>query len=179
MVSLPLSTLIKLERHYFFPPKEKTKMATPAKLPKTDTSEFFDVEGYVHTVTPTKPSVKTNDSYFNFVLQTDRTTFTDVVSYTPKNRRYLVQASEKKNPIKITNVKRALSKFFICIIYPYNIKDKRWKERSCLRPMMRLARLQYSITVRCRRMPDNSPHCQLTPPLVPIRPTSRTNSSSK
>jgi hypothetical protein len=35
-------------------------MATPAKLPKTDISEFFDVEGYVHSVTPTKLSVKTN-----------------------------------------------------------------------------------------------------------------------
>jgi len=119
MVSLTLSTLIKLERRYFFPSKEKTKMATPAKLPKTDTSEFFDVEGYVYTVTPTKLSVKTNASYFNFVLQTNRTTFTDVVSYTPENRGYLIQASEKKNPIKITNVKRALSKLFICIIYPY------------------------------------------------------------
>ena len=84
-------------------------MATPAKLPKTDTSEFFDVEGYVHTVTPTKPSVKTNDSYFNFVLQTDRTTFTDVVSYTPKTEGTLFKQVRKKNPIKITNVKRALS----------------------------------------------------------------------
>ena len=92
-------------------------MATPAKLPKNNTSEFFDVDGYVHTVTPTKLSVKTNASYFNFVLQTDRTTFTDVVSYTPENK---IQASEKKNPIKITNVKTALSKF-ICLIYPYNI----------------------------------------------------------
>jgi len=33
MVSLTLSTFIQLERHYFF----------PLKLPKTDTSEFFDV----------------------------------------------------------------------------------------------------------------------------------------
>ena len=124
MVSLTLSTfstLIKLEGRYFFPPKDKPKMATPAKLPKTDISEFFDVEGYVHSVTPTKLSVKTNASYYNFILQTDRTTFTDVVSYSPENRRYLLQASEKKNPIKITNVKRALSKFFNFIIYPYNI----------------------------------------------------------
>ena len=124
MVSLTLSTfstLIKLEGRHFFPPKDKPKMATPAKLPKTDTSEFFDVEGYVHSVTPTKFSVKTNASYYNFILQTDRTTFTDVVSYSPENRRYLLQACEKKNPIKITNVKRALSKFFNFIIYPYNI----------------------------------------------------------
>jgi hypothetical protein len=79
-------------------------MATPAKQPKTDTSEFFDVEGYVHSVTPTKLSVKTNASYYNCILQTDRTTFTDVVSYSPENRRYLLQASEKKNLIKITRI---------------------------------------------------------------------------
>ncbi|XP_033730789.1 uncharacterized protein LOC117320249 [Pecten maximus] len=84
------------------------KLENPQTPEKDDSSDTTAI-GYVHNVTPIKLSTRTNIPYFNCVLQTERSTFHDVVSFTPEKRNLFLQAADKKTPLKMTNVSKSLS----------------------------------------------------------------------
>lgn len=79
------------------------------KLTQEDTEAE---EGYLHCVSPMKTSRK-NYKYFNYVVQTSRDTFRNGVSFSPEKHSSFQQAAASKTPIKLTNVKRVLSKFIV------------------------------------------------------------------
>ena len=59
---------------------------------------------YIHDVSPVKKSKKGNQ-YYNFKLQTNKTTHQGV-SFTTSSRAILEEAAEKKSPVKLAGYKR-------------------------------------------------------------------------
>ena len=60
------------------------------------------LSGYVHNVSPTKASKKSN-SYFNFHIQTGENEYRRAVCFEPKMHRNVQSFEESKTPIKLKN----------------------------------------------------------------------------
>ncbi|OWF49331.1 uncharacterized protein LOC110451964 [Mizuhopecten yessoensis] len=83
-------------------------MATPAKQQRTDEDNNTDVKGYIHNVSPMKTSAKSNIHYFNCIIQSDRTTFSEVVSFSPDQRTQFIQAADRKTGVQLKRCNRKL-----------------------------------------------------------------------
>lgn len=82
-------------------------MASPAKRSKTEDNDC--VVGYIHRLSPLKTS-KRNTRYFEAMLQSGREEYQKVVVFSPRKRRLFEQAEFTKTSVKLTNVKRSMSK---------------------------------------------------------------------
>jgi len=82
-------------------------MASPAKRTKMEEEE--SVSGYLHSLSPVKVSKK-NARYFDATLQSGREEYHRVIVFTPEKRRQFEQAVIAKKPVKLTKVKRTISK---------------------------------------------------------------------
>ncbi|CAM4685260.1 unnamed protein product [Leuciscus chuanchicus] len=79
-------------------------MASPAKRRQED----WDVEGYLHNVSPAKNSKK-NNKYFTAVIQSGRREFHRVVSFSMEKLSPFSHASNTGTAVKLRNVRRSLS----------------------------------------------------------------------
>ena len=67
------------------------------------------VSGYIHSVSPLKTS-KHNRKYFNAVMQTSHTQYSDVVCYAGERRSEMMDLAQHQTPVTLTKVAMSPSK---------------------------------------------------------------------
>lgn len=87
-------------------------MASAAKKLKMDVSEDETcISGYIHNVSAVRVAVRNGAKYFNALLQVSREEFRHVVVFAAEKRTTFTQAEKNKSPVKLTRIKRCVSKY--------------------------------------------------------------------
>ena len=66
----------------------------------------FEIQGYLHSLSPIKNTKKKQTPYFDFFLQTSDTNKVRGIFYEPQQRKNLLEPFQKKSPVKITETKK-------------------------------------------------------------------------
>ena len=87
-------------------------MSSPAKKLKTDVFEDEScISGFIHNVSAVRVGVRNGAKYFNALLQVSREEFRHVVVFAMEKRTAFIQAEKNKSPVKLTRIKRRVSKY--------------------------------------------------------------------
>lgn len=84
----------------------------------------FEIQGYLHSLSPIKNTKKKQTPYFDFFLQTSDTNKVRGICYEPQQRKNLLEPFQKKSPVKITETKRISTTSFSTTNKEFKITKK-------------------------------------------------------
>ena len=95
----------------------------PSKRMKVGEATPEEIEGFLHLVSPIKTSAR-NTKYFNAVFESGREEYHNTVVFSPEKHDVFSEAVKNGHPIRLCNVKKALSKFCLFVyslscIFPF------------------------------------------------------------